>query len=463
MGKYKILLVDDEDSQRLPIKGFLEKKGYIVFDFPNVDKAIEYFKNNIIDLIITDLKMPGKTGKDLLKEVKQINPEIPVIISTAYGEVEDAVELMKYGATDFIQKPIELSDLLKMISNAEHQTAVIDDNKELIKNISEGKNSVSFSAIVYSGKEMEEVLSIASRVASSKASVLIRGESGTGKELIARAIHDASQRQDNPFVVVNCAALPESLFESELFGHEKGAYTGASKMRIGKFEQADSGTLFIDEVGDIPAPVQVKILRALQFGEIERLGGEKTIKTNVRIVSATNRNLEEMIIDKEFREDLFYRLNVVTIDIPPLRNRKSDIKPLIEHFIEKYSDLNEKVINGIEKEAMDMMIKYNYPGNIRELENIIQRAVVLSRRGMITTDELPEELKNTFTNSLEYNISLNEKCYEIGDLNERVEKLEKEMITRALQTTNGNQVKAAELLNISERTIRYKITKYGIK
>ncbi|MDT3739080.1 MAG: sigma-54 dependent transcriptional regulator [Candidatus Kapabacteria bacterium] len=460
MKNFKIILVDDEDNQRIPIKGFLENKGYKVFDFSDVDSAVSFFKKNQIDLIISDLKMPGKTGKELLLEVKAINPEIAVIISTAYGEIDDAVNLMKYGAADFIQKPIELNDLLELIAKTEDKIAVLDDNKSLLDNISSNKNAVSFSSIIYSGSAMEEVLSIASRVADSKASVLIRGESGTGKELIARAIHDASNRQSNPFVVVNCAALPETLFESELFGNEKGAFTGAVKSRIGKFEQADTGTLFIDEVGDIPLAVQVKMLRVLQFGEIERLGGDKTIKTDVRIVSATNRNLEEMISNKEFREDLLYRLNVVTIEIPPLRKRRSDIKPLIEYFLKKYSEINGRKINGLDKEATDLLMKYNYPGNIRELENIIQRAVVISRRNIITIDDLPKEIAASNLSASEMS---DETCFELGDLNLKVEQLESVLIRKALAVTGGNQVKAADILNIGERTIRYKISKYGIK
>ncbi len=455
------MIVDDEDSQRLPIKGFLEKKGYLVYDFANPQIAVEFFRDNRIDLIMSDMRMPEMSGMELLKEVKEINPEIPVIISTAYGEVDNAVELMKYGAADYIQKPIELSELIDLIKIAENNAAVKEDNTQLFKLISENDNAVSFSSIIYSGAQMESVLSIASRVAQSKASVLIRGESGTGKELIARAIHDASNRKDDPFVVVNCAALPESLFESELFGHEKGAFTGAVKARVGKFEQADTGTLFIDEVGDIPLQVQVKMLRALQFGEIERLGGEKTIKTNVRIVSATNRNLEELISNKEFREDLLYRLNVVTIEIPPLRSRKTDIRALTTHFIQKYSVLNEKRITDISKEAMDFLLKYNYPGNIRELENIVQRAVVISRTNLITIESLPDYITSKISDKL--NSDESDLCYEIGDLNLKVEALEKNMIIKALEMTSGNQVKAAELLNISERTIRYKMSKYIIK
>lgn len=460
MNKFKILIVDDEESQRLPIKGFLEKKGYSVFDFQDVDSAMSFFKQNQIDLIITDLRMPGKTGKEMLEESKQSNPEIPVIITSAFGELDEAVKLMKFGAFDFLQKPIELIDLLDLIKKAENRADIRKDNDDFFTNINESSVPVSFNAIITSGGEFDEILSIASRVAASKVSVLIRGESGTGKELIARAIHDASDRKSRPFVVVNCAAMPETLFESELFGHEKGSFTGAIKSRTGMFEQANGGTLFIDEVGDIPLAVQVKLLRALQFGEIQRLGGEQVIYTDVRIISATNRNLEEMIFNKDFREDLLYRLNVVTITLPPLRQRKFDIKPLIEHFIEKHSEQNNRRIDGIEKDAFDMLMKYDFPGNVRELENIIQRAVVLARKNTISIDDLPKDVLNTQKTKL---FAKNEgDCFDVGDLNLIVENIEKELINKALSASSGNQVKAATMLNISERTLRYKLKKLGI-
>ena len=302
---------------------------------------------------------------------------------------------------------------------------------------------------------MEEVLNTAARVAESKASVLLRGESGTGKEVIARAIHEASDRRDKPFVVVNCAALPETLFESELFGHEKGAFTGAERQRIGKFEQADGGTLFIDEVGDIPLLIQVKLLRALQFGQIERLGGDRTLSLDVRIVAATNRDLEAMIRDGQFREDLYYRLNVVTITIPPLRKRKADIGPLVQDFIRRFAELNSKAVHSISREAMDALTRYDFPGNVRELENIIQRAVVLSRGEALTTHDLPPNVQHA--HSTPSRLSLGE--IGVGDLNEAVAALEQAMIEKALEESGGNQVKAAALLNISERTLRYKLTR----
>jgi len=456
MKNYTILLVDDEISQREPIKGFLQKKGYNVLDAGNYVDAISIFKKNEIDLVITDYRLTDKTGFDVLEEVRKQNPKIPVVIMTAYGSIEDAVKIMKSGAYDYLQKPIELSELQHIIEKCYERSYLISENLLLKQQL---ENQHKFSSIISQSDEMEAVLNIAGRVANSKASVLICGESGTGKELIAKAIHYSSPRKDKPFVVVNCAAMPETLFESELFGHEKGAFTGAEKMRIGKFEQADSGTLFIDEVGDISMLIQVKLLRAIQFSEIQRVGSNKTMELDVRIIAATNRNLNEMIKNNEFREDLFYRLNVVAIQIPPLRMRKLDVQPLIEHFIEKYAKLNQKDVISITKEALNILTKYDFPGNIRELENIIQRAVVLTRNNYISVEDLPNIIKNnSFNKSKKDLLDL-----QLGDLYLKVEELEKTLIEKALNKANHNQVKAAELLNISERTLRYKISKYGLK
>ncbi len=456
---FKILLVDDEEAQRETLGGYLSKKGYYVKKSPNAEEAFDEFTKNSFDLIISDFKMPGKNGEELIMDIRNINPEIPAILITAFGEIQDAVRIMKFGAIDYIQKPIDLIHLINIINKYEEQSIIFDENKSINEVINNNQNIESISNIIYGSDEMKNVLNIASRVALSKASVLIRGESGTGKELIAKAIHSSSKRNTKPFIVVNCAALPETLFESELFGHEKGAFTGAVKERIGKFERADKGTLFIDEVGDIPLTIQVKLLRALQFGEIERLGSEKTMRLDVRVISATNRNLEDMIANGEFREDLFFRLNVVTINLPPLRQRKKDIKPLVHYYIDKYSKLYEKNIDGIDNQSLDKMIKYNYPGNIRELENIVQRAVVLTRDRHISIKDLPIEM---IESSKKQSI-MNEDCFEIGDLNSKVEHLESVLIKKALLLTEGNQTKAAELLNISERTLRYKINKYELK
>ena len=455
MNKYSILVVEDEEAQRIPICGFLDKKGFQTFQAESCSSAVEILKNNNIDLVISDFQMKDSSGADVLTQSKAINPSVPVIIMTAFGTVDIAVDLMKNGAFDYIQKPLELDELLLIIDKARERQLLISEN-EFLKQQLESK--ISHDSIIYNSHEMEDVLNLASRVADSKASVLIRGESGTGKELIAKAIHMASDRKDQAFVVVNCAALPDTLFESELFGHVKGAFTGAHKDRIGKFEEANHGTLFIDEVGDIPPQIQVKLLRAVQFGTIEKLGSNTTIDLDVRIITATNRNLEEMIAQSLFREDLFYRFNVLTINIPPLRNRKSDIPLLIDHFIQKFAADNKKNVKSISREAVHTLMTFDFPGNIRQLENIIQRAVVLTRDEIISVKDLPREIIqsskpqcNTFND------------IQLDDLNLLVEELESSLIIKALDQSQGNQVKAAQALNISERTLRYKISKYNIK
>lgn len=454
--KFTILIIDDEENQRDSLQGFLENQGFIALTAENGTIGIEKFKKNTIDFVLTDFKMPDITGEEVLEKIKEINPIVPVVVQTAYGTIEKAVSLMQKGALTYLTKPIDLLELMQIIKTAKESLIRIKENERLRKDLSEKLN---YEFIVSNSAEMEDILNTSGRIAKSKASILIRGESGTGKELIARAIHLASDRADKPFVVVNCAALPETLFESELFGHEKGAFTGAVASRIGKFQEADGGTLFIDEVGDIPLPVQVKLLRALQFGEIQKLGSNKLLKLDVRIISATNQNLEQMISAGNFREDLLYRINVISLNLPPLRKRKIDIPLLIMHFIKKYSGLNGKNVDNITSDAMDYLMKYSYPGNIRELENIIQRCVVLTRDNFIKTEDLPVNILPNKVNLPSLNEEKTET--ELGDLNEKVEELERRMIYKALEETRQNQSKAADLLNISERTLRYKISKYG--
>ncbi|MDT8323220.1 MAG: sigma-54 dependent transcriptional regulator [Bacteroidota bacterium] len=452
MNEFSILVIDDEAAQRDAIAGFLRKKGFATATAAAGGAGIAYVRDHHVDLVLTDYKMPDITGEDVLQEIRRINPMIPVVVITAYGSVERAVDIMKKGAFDYVQKPVDLEELLLTIERARERVMLVSENKELRAQLAK---RYSFSNIISHSAELEQVLNTAGRVAASKASVLVRGESGTGKELIARAIHQASPRKDKPFVVVNCAAITESLFESELFGHEKGAFTGADRQRIGKFEQADGGTLFIDEVGDIPLAIQVKLLRALQFGQVERVGGSETLDLDARIVAATNRDLEKMMESGEFREDLFYRLNVVTITIPPLRERRSDIAPLVQEFIRKYAEINGKSVDRISAEAMDALMRHAFPGNVRELENIIQRAVVMSREDSITTRDLPPDIGAT----TERRTPDQEGLFALGKLNEKLEQLEKSLIAKALEETQGNQVKAAELLGISERTLRYKLSK----
>ncbi len=452
MNAFTILIIDDESAQREAIAGFLRKHSYTVLTAASGVAGVDAAKAQHVDLVLTDFRMPDIDGAEVLRRLRELSPDIPVVVITAFGSVERAVDIMKAGAFDYIQKPVDLEELLLTIERARERSLLISENRILREQL-EGR--ASFNAMISQSGEMEEVLNTAARVAESKASVLLRGESGTGKEVIARAIHEASDRRDKPFVVVNCAALPETLFESELFGHEKGAFTGAERQRIGKFEQADGGTLFIDEVGDIPLLIQVKLLRALQFGQIERLGGDRTLSLDVRIVAATNRDLEAMIRDGQFREDLYYRLNVVTITIPPLRKRKADIGPLVQDFIRRFAELNSKAVHSISREAMDALTRYDFPGNVRELENIIQRAVVLSRGEALTTHDLPPNVQHA--HSTPSRLSLGE--IGVGDLNEAVAALEQAMIEKALEESGGNQVKAAALLNISERTLRYKLTR----
>ncbi len=452
--EYTILVIEDEPFQLKNLSEALEKQGYNVLSSESSVKGVKIVKEKAVDLVLTDFKMPEKNGLEVLREVKQINPDISVIIITAYGDVETAVKVMKEGAFDYLTKPIDFEELDIIIKKALERKILVSENRELRRQLAE---KYRFDEIVYGSSEMEEVINVALRAADSRASILIYGESGTGKELIAKAVHYASPRKDKPLISVNCAALNENLLESELFGHEKGAFTGADKQRKGRFELADGGTIFLDEVGEIPLATQVKLLRVLQEREFERVGGNQTINVDVRVISATNKNLEDMIKKGTFREDLFYRLNVISIKIPPLRERKGDIPLLINYFISKYAKENKKEVESLSKEAMDALIKYNYPGNVRELENAIERAVIMTRGKIITLDDLPIFMKVSKDES--------KQNYELrGEtLDEIVENVERQLIADALVRANSNQTKAAEILGISERNLRYKLKKYGMK
>lgn len=454
MNTFSILIIDDETAQLNSLKSFLSRRNYSVFTAPGGKQGFDIVQKELIDLVLTDYRMPDWNGLAVLRKIKEFNPEIDVVVITAYGNIEDAVEIMKAGAYDYLTKPIDLDELENLIQRVKEKRQLTVENRLLKEQLRE---RFKFDAIVSQSGEMEAVLNAAVRVAASKASVLIRGESGTGKELVARAIHYASPRRDRPFVVVNVAALSENLIESELFGHEKGAFTGANQQRMGRFEQADGGTLFIDEVGEIPPQAQVKLLRAIQFGQIERLGGMQTIEVNVRIIAATHRDLEGMIRSGEFREDLYYRLNVVPIRIPPLRQRKADIPALADHFIHKYAQENQKDIKGITREALDQLMKFDYPGNVRELENIIERAVVFSRNEYIEKDDLPQQLQVIGSSELLDPTHL-EEGYE-----EKMRHFEKTMIEEALKRSQGNQSAAARLLGITERHLRSRLERLGMK
>ncbi|HEV8616830.1 MAG TPA: sigma-54 dependent transcriptional regulator, partial [Methylomirabilota bacterium] len=385
----RLLVADDDPGLRESLERTLTREGYRVTLASDGRAALERVQAGGIDLILTDLKMPGLTGLELLRAAKAIAPDVDVILLTAFGTVEEAVKAMKDGAYDFLTKPFRREQLLKLIDKALERRALIEQNKVLRQQLEDlrGKGQV-----IGASPAFRRMMTLVDQVADSAATVLIQGESGTGKELVARAIHERSPRSHRPFVAVNCAALPETLLESELFGYEKGAFTGAAGRKEGRFELADGGTLFLDEVADLSPVTQPKILRVLQEGEFERLGGTRSLRVDVRIVAATNQDLSQMVKDKRFREDLFYRLNVITINVPPLRDRREDIPVLAHHFVRIYAAKNNRRLEGLTDEAVRQLEAYSWPGNVRELENVIERAVVLARGARIDVADLPGEI-----------------------------------------------------------------------
>ncbi len=446
--------MDDEPKERARIESFLRTRGYEVAALGSVPEAIESLQRDRYDVFLTDCNIPGIDALQTSGEARKINPDLTVIIMTAFGTIETAVKAIKSGAYEYLTKPIDLEQLVLIIDRIAERRNLLRENAELRERLIE---RYRFEDIAGTSHAMEEVLNLAGRVAASTATVLLRGESGTGKGMIARAIHYHSARASQPLVKVNCAALPEALLESELFGHEKGAFTGATARRVGRFEAADKGTIFLDEIGDISPAVQVKLLRVLQEKEFERVGGNQTIKTDVRVIAATNRDLERAIGEGTFREDLYYRLNVVTIAIPPLRDRKEDIPSLLELFTKKYTLENGKTISAVTAEARDLLMRYSYPGNVRELENIVERAVVLAKGSAVTTADLPLHLKTTES---EEKICVKKTG---SSLNDTLDTVERGLIIEALKESGGVQTKAAEKLGISERVLRYKLKKYNIR
>jgi DNA-binding NtrC family response regulator len=439
----KILIADDDPMQRELLSGFLEKQGYRVLTAADGQEALTLFQKEPIQLALLDHRMPGLTGDQVLERIKSSNPLVRVILITAYGAVETAVKVMKLGADDFIEKPVDLTSLLDKIQRIEQTLAVADDVAEVAQAVAAGPLPLE---VIGDSPALRDTLSLVRRVADSPWSVLIQGETGTGKELIARLIHLLGPTPATPFVEVNCAAIPENLFESELFGHEKGAFTGADRQHRGCFERAAGGTLFLDEVGELPPALQSKLLRALQEKRISRVGSERDIAVNVRVVAATNRDLRALCESGGFREDLFFRLNVLDIPVPPLRRRREDIPALVAHFVAR--DARRPI--RLAPETLDILIRYDYPGNVRELEHIIQRSLTLTRGSLLQPTDLPEEVRRG-------------AVLDQGLLQERLDTLERDLLLAALEETDWIQTRAADRLGISERVLRYKMVKYALR
>ncbi len=449
-----ILIVDDEKNYLVVLEALLGPEGYEILTADNARNAIRLIEESELDLVITDIKMPGISGMELLEEAKKIAPDLPIIMMTAYGTIEMAVEAMKKRAYDYITKPFQNEELKLTVKKALENYRLIKENRFLSEALSD---RYGYGNIIGKSKPMLEIYDLIRKVAQSKASVLIAGASGTGKELIAKAIHYDSSRKDRPFVSVNCGALTETLLESELFGHEKGAFTGAVAMKKGRFELADGGTLFLDEVGEMPPALQVKLLRVLQEMEFERVGGTKTIQVDVRVLSASNKNLKEEVVEGRFREDLFYRLNVINIEVPPLRERVEDIRLLVNYFVQKYGQDESKNKIQLSAGAWKALYSYGWPGNVRELENAIERAVVLSSDGQIGLDDLPVELSGK-QDALDV-----ERFIPLGaPLQTTLEQIEEKLVRRALKECNNIQSHAAEMLGITKSLIQHKMKKYNI-
>ncbi len=446
IGQQTVLIVDDQESIRLALSRMLSKEGYEVLLADEGEKALDILREKKVNVMLSDLKMPKMDGLQLLKASKLVKPEVEVILITAHGTIEKAVGAMKDGAYDFITKPFKKIVIANMIKKAVEKQALVIENKSLHAQLAHSEHD-RHADIIGQSDVMRDVIKLAEQVAPSQASVLIQGENGTGKESIASLIHSIGARSDKPFIKVSCAALPDTLLESELFGYEKGAFTGAVSQKEGRFELANEGTLFLDEIGEITPSIQVKLLRVLQEGEFERLGGTKVLRSNVRIISATNVNLENAIKQKRFREDLYYRLNVITMNMPPLRERREDIPLLISHFLKIYQEMNNKVIDGISEDVLDILTDYQWPGNVREIKNVIERAVVLTQDRVITQKDLPENISRERVEDRKLTIPFGMPLREI----------EKKIIIETLRRSKGDKEITANLLGITPRTIYRKM------
>ncbi|GAB4368422.1 MAG: sigma-54 dependent transcriptional regulator [Calditrichia bacterium] len=453
----KILLVEDDLHTLEGLADILEEEQFTVVKAREGREALQEMNSNNFNVLLIDYLLPDMDGLEVSEQVLREHPEVKIIMMTAFGSVKNAVHAMKMGIYDYLTKPVNLDELLIIIRRALEEQRLIFENIDLKDKL---QQTYSFENIIGVSGKMQEVFRKVAKVSATEATVLIRGESGTGKELIARAIHFQSKQKDRPLIEINCASIPETLLESELFGHEKGAFTGAYKSKKGKFELADSGTLFLDEIGELPLGVQAKLLRVLQEQTFTRVGGIENIKVKVRLIAATNSNLEKALEEKRFREDLYYRLNVIPIFIPPLRERLEDIGPLVDFFIKKYAVKNNRPIKGITQEARDLLMQYHWPGNVRELENALENAVVMAESDYIQVADLPGYLQGNHRKSVTLMGSLLNKP-ELT-YRERLNQFEREIIRQALEASEGNKTQAAKKLGFTLRTLRNKIQKYNL-
>jgi two-component system response regulator AtoC len=461
MPSQHVLIIDDEDGVRTSLQLVLEDEGYRVRTVGDAESALRLVKQDAFDVVVTDVRMPGRDGLSLLPDLVRHQPEATILVMSAFGDVEQALEAVRGGAWDYLAKPFEPAELLLAIRKAEEREGLRRENRRLRAEIADGRGT---RALVAASSAMRDVVELVERAAEFKTTVLVTGESGVGKEVVARTIHDLSERAERPFIAVNCGAIPESLIEAELFGHSRGAFTGADSARRGLFREADGGTLFLDEIGELPLAMQVKLLRVLQEEEVRPIGEPKPVAVDVRILTATARDLEQEIAAGRFRSDLYYRLNVFGIRIPPLRERAADVPLLVDHLLQALSRRIGKTVREVEPEAMERLSRYAWPGNVRELENMLERAVILARGDCLLARDLPflAPLPLAVATAAASEPAASGEAEEDLSVKRRVRSLEERLIRRALERTGGNRTRAARILELSPRALQYKLKEYGI-